>query len=550
MMHKTRKLLLATMFACTSMHTTLSNNCTSSASSACSSKSAGCSDCTQSQNLWQPHSFAISMAREIILEKPAWNSQYDTEGWHGTFGVGFEYMKSLGAGDDCQLKKCCTSIGAAPFWSANQSNQMTVGDNSGDYDLDAYQMGLGPVTTSGTVMLSPTIYQTGGDFFLYAGSHRTKRGFFAKLHAPVGLTCVDTRISSGGEIVPQAYPINELEAGETIDAPYANIVEAFQGGLSAGDLLPLSFGTIVFKRTSETKIGDIVGALGYNFYADERKHIGAAIRFTAPTGNRADAIHALQPIFGRNDHWAVGGELIGHWRVWQGQSCNNDNDAFLDIWFDGAVDHLFNSNQLRSFDLRANGMGSKYLLLANYANNSYQNEITNAANVTTIPISSSFTVEGDFALMLDYHSGAWSFGVGYEGWGRSCEQLDITCCNSNPINLNDYAILGRQNVINNLCQPTATISSSQNVTTTATETILDATVPANRLPEKLYEALNIEGQKAHAAYTNKAFGQISYTCKDIANNPYIAISGGAELSSKKNSAVSYWNIGIQGGLNF
>lgn len=544
-MHKTKHLFLATMLACASMHIIQSDNSTSSTSS-----TTGCSDCAQSQNLWQPHAFSISMAREILLEKPAWNSEYDTEGWFGTFGVGFDYMKSLGASNNCQLKKCCTSIGAAPFWAANKSNQMTVGDNSGTYDLDAYQMGLGPITTSGTIMLAPTIYQTGGDFFLYVGSNRTKKGFFAKLHGPVGITSVDTRISSEGGIIPQSYPVNELEAGEEIAAPYTNIVEAFQGGLNAGDLLPLRFGTIVFKRTSEGKIGDIIGALGYNFYADERKHIGAAIRFTAPTGNRANAIHVLQPIFGRNDHWAVGGELMGHWRVWQGQTCNQDDEAFLDIWFDGAVDHLFHSNQMRSFDLRANGMGSKYLLLANYANNIYQNEITNAVNITTIPISSSFSVEGDFALMLDYHSGAWSFGVGYEGWGRTCEQLSISCCNSNPINFNNYAILGRQNIVNNLCQPTATISTSENVSTTPSATLLDATNPANRLPGTAYEALNIEGQKAHAAYTNKAFGQIAYTRKDFSCNPYIAISGGAELSSKKNSAVNFWNIGLQGGINF
>lgn len=541
MMHKTRYVLLATIFACTSIPLMPSD---------VSSSSAGCSSCTQSQNLWQPHSFAISMAREILLEKPAWNSDYDTEGWFGTFGVGFEYMKALGANDRCEFKPCCSSIGSIPFWSSNQSNQMTVGDNSGDYDLDAYQIGLGPVTTHGSVMIAPTIYQTGGDFFLYAGSHKSQRGFFVKIHAPVGLTCVDTRISSGGKIIPQPYPINDLEIGEEILAPYTNIVEAFQGGKSAGDLLPLELGTIVFKRTSEAKLGDIVAALGYNFYADETKHIGAAIHFTAPTGNRANAVHVLQPIFGRNDHWAVGGELIGHWRVWQGQTCNGDDDAFLDIWLDGAADHLFHSNQLRSFDLRANGMGSKYLLLANYANNTYQNEITNAVNVTTIPITSSFSIEGDFAIMLDYHSGTWSAGIGYEGWGRSCEHLCIACCNSGPVNLNNYAILGRQNVVNNLCQPSATIGKSEDTATVATATILDATNPDNRLPENLYHALNIEAQRAHAAYTSKAFAQIAYTRKDFTCNPYIAISGGAELSNKKNSAVSFWNIGLQGGMNF
>ena len=422
---------------------------------------------------------------------------------------------------------------------------MTIGDNSGLYDLDAYQIGLGPVTTNGTVRLDPTVYQIGGNFFLYAGEYRTEHGFFFKINAPVGMTCVYPRISNCGKLIPVDYSKNELEAGEQVNPLYLTPKEAFAGGNSAGDLLPMKFGTIVFKRTTDLKLGDLAASIGYNFYADETKHIGAAIHFTAPTGNKSCALYALDPIFGRNGHWAVGGELIAHWKIWQSEKCNR----YIEVWVDGIADHLFKSIQQRSFDLKNNGLGSKYLLLANYSNNIYQNEITNAVNITTIPIKSVFKLEGNGAILIDTHLNTLNISIGYEAWGRTREQLSIGCF-TNSINLNNYAILGRQNIINNLCQPTATINKSENESTSSTKTILDAKDKKNRIPENIYDAIDIAGQCANAAFTNKVFAQIGYTCIDIDCKPYIAISGGAEFSMKKNSAISFWNIGAQGGVAF
>jgi hypothetical protein len=420
-----------------------------SCGSSCSSDTSGClySGCVQSQNLWQPHAFSVSMSREILLEKPAWTNMDDVEGWNGTFGVGFEYMKSLRNCYGCSSASCCKSLGTMPFWAGDKTNVMLVGDNSGNYTLDAYQMGLGPVTTNGSIVLNTSVFQTGGDFFLYAGSHRSERGFFLKMHGPVGAINVKTHLSQHGELQSVIYGTDQLQQGHTTEAPYEDMNEAFAGGEPAGDLRSLKFGRIFCNCSSVVKFGDLAFAFGYNFYATETAHFGAAIRFTAPTGNKACAVKMLEPIFGRNGHWAAGGEIIGHWRAWQA----DEDDKFFDIWFDGTVEHLFNSQHIRSFDLRGKGYGSKYLLLANYATNTYQNEITNEDN---------------------------------------------------------------------------------------------------RIPENIFNALDINGQRANAAFTNKIFAQLGYTYIYIDCKPYIAISGGAEFSMKKNSAVSFWNIGAQGGVAF
>lgn len=521
--------------------------------------------CTTSQNLWQPHAFSVSSSREILLQKPAWTNPTDDEGWFGTFGVGFDFMRNFGEAKDCceDTKGCCRSLGAMPFWAADNSNEMTLGDNSGAFDLDAYQMGLGPVTTNGTVRLTPKVTVAGGTFFAFAGASRTETGFFGKVHGSVGIMKIDPRLSFEDSVTPVNYPAGALSESETetVPAPYANIKEAFAGGKSIGFLQPMKYGKIDCVQSTSAKFGDIAIAVGYNVYADETKHLGLAVRFSAPTGNKAEAEFALEPIWGRNGHWGAGGELMGHWRAWE----SDTDDAHLDFWLEATAEHLFRSNHRRSFDLKANGRGSKYLLLGKYTggvNGVFQNSIENAVNVTTLPVESTFSIEGNFALMADYHWDCWSVGLGYEGWGRSCEDLKIDCACSS-VNLNDYAVLGRQTpdginqtTLSHLSEPEAQIGKSQDRVNTAATTdplpagIVSALNGANRISEDLDTALDISGQRAHEAFTSKVFAQIAYTWKDSDYNPYLGISGGAEWSHKDNSATNMWNIGAQGGFAF
>ncbi len=563
-MKKIKSLLLVAAFA-SAATISFADDCSDCDTTDC------CKDgCTTSQNLWQPHAFSVSMSREALLQKAAWTGASDDEGWHGTFGVGFEYMQNWGESKNCdecpeETKGCCRSLGAMPFWASDLSNEMTIGDNSGTYDLDAYQMGLGPVTTTGTVRLDPKVFQTGGDFFLYVGAHRTERGFFAKIHGPVGVTSVDPKLSHSDTITPVAYPIGALaldgSGATTTAAPYASIQESFVGDKTAGFLKKMQYGKIDCKQTTSAKFGDLAIAVGYNVYADDKKHLGLALRFSAPTGNKAEGIYVLEPIWGRNGHWAAGGELIGHWRAWESDSSDN----YLDLWLDGTAEHVFRSRHLRSFDLKSNGAGSKYLLVGKYTGGvsaTFQNCIENAINVTTLPVESSFDIEGNFVAMADFHFNGWSMALGYEGWGRTCEKLKIDCKCPGSVNLNDYAVLGRQTpystsdssstVLNN-AEPLATISKSQDQfddNTGRPTGVVDATDPANRIPEDVNEALDICGQRAHKAYTSKVFLQVAHTWKDSDYDPYLGVSGAAEFSHTDNSAVRFWSVGVQGGLAF
>ncbi|MCX5924633.1 MAG: hypothetical protein NTZ68_04385, partial [Candidatus Dependentiae bacterium] len=462
---------------------------------------------------------------------------------------------------------CCKSLGSMPFWATQNgepffSNQMTLGSNKSGSDLDVYQMGMGPVENNptlaeqtGTITLSPIIYQAGVDLLLYLGNQRDERGWWMKLKAPIGVTTVNPLLSYSCALESAPYPIGTLAASTETAAPFANIADAFASDTSTGFLQQMAFGRIDCKRISQAHFGDLEFAFGYNVLADEKKHLGIGVRLCAPTGNKANAIDILQPLFGRNGHAGVGGELIGHWNFWE----SNTDDSYAALWFDGMAMHLFKSNHLRSFDLAGNGLGSKYLLVAKYSGNSFQNSIQNAVNITTIEVGSTFAAEGNFALGFDFHHRNWSFMVGYEGWGRTCEKLSIDCTIPGAIDYNQYAVLGRQSPFSslgltlNLCQPLAKIGESldrvETVPAPSTGIVL-ATNASNRLPENANDALNIDGQRAHAAYTSKPFGQIQYTWKDYCYIPYVGVSGGYEFTHLKNSAVNLWNISVQGGITF
>jgi hypothetical protein len=537
----------------------------------CSSCSTCPDTCAQGQNTWQPHAFSASMGREALVNKHAWVPTANEESWHGTVAVVGEYQRSFV--QDCKKSAgCCEFIGSLPFWGKNEdghptySNAMTFGNGVTEtVDLDAYQVGMGPVVNSGTMSLSPIIYQAGADFFLYIGAHKVERGFFFKAHGPVGVINVNPRFSFSDDVVATTYPAGALNNSDTesTQAPNSDLGAAFSNPKSAGFLKPMVFGLICGGRTSSAKFGDPEFTLGYNVIADETKHLGLGIRFAAPTGNKASAIYMLEPIFGRDGHWGAGGELIAHWRFWESDT---SSDKYMSLFFDGEALHLFNAKTMRSFDLKNNGAGSKYSLLAKFDRAAdqaiFQNEILNAINITTLNITSSFAVEGNFAALIDFHWNNWSMALGYEGWGRTCEKLGVDCSCPGSVDFNEYAVVGRQEqvTITNynetpLCEPDATVGKVQALqhTVDISKGIVDATVSKNRIPTNIGDALDIEGQIARAVYTNKPFAQVQYTWLDSDYRPYLAIYGAAEIPSgnhSKNSAAKYWNIGAQGGIAF
>jgi len=140
------------------------------------------------------------------------------------------------------------------------------------------------------------------------------------------------------------------------------------------------------------------------------------------------------------------------------------------------------------------------------------------------------------------------------------KKIKLDCACPGSVDYNDYAVIGRQAPFgnqlevgtDNLCEPLATIGKSQNQSNVPTATIVDATLAKNRIPTKVEDALDIEGQIARAIYTSKPFAQLQYTWRDCDYNPYLGVHGGAEIphGKTKNAAARLWHVGVEGGIAF
>ncbi len=579
--------------------------------------SATCTNepCSQSKNTFFPRAFSSDASREITLEKTLFQTESHRDEWNGTFSFATQYMQNFGAKCDS-----CKNLGSMFSWGAAGTNAMTVGNNGGAADIDMWNFGCGsaaggtipttgtptglnydPNVISGTLTLNPKVTQVGTDFMLYFVHKKDEHGMYFKVHAPVGAISIDPCMTDTSEKLDiNAFAQNTTTTAITYNTTYPslnnrseNIASALAGGVgSNGTLsgnnepyqLQLKYGKVATCKQTEIRLADLSFVLGYNVLANEKGFLGLGFKTSCPTGNVPTAQYVFEPIFGRGGAWGVGADIVGHYKAWE----NDAKSKYLDIWFQGEVLHLLPGRiGRRSFDLKLNGKGSKYILLEHFHQNgdgSYTaGSLTQAINVTTLPVYSKFAAEGSGALMVDYHHNNWNLAVSGEFWGRTKETLSIDMCGSIELgkeNLNNYAVVGRQaslfhvlseagvatnyNVTTNfvpLVEPAATINTAVNTVqlvgaaqaafpTTYSSKLADGRVSTNRIPEDLNEALDICGAAAAKAFTGKVFAQFGYTWNDCRYTPNISFIGGAEFTNCTNNAVQMWSAGLQGSLNF
>lgn len=501
------------------------------------------SDVSISKNLFLHRAFSANTSRELIMEGHVTSTDFD--GFYSFFSATGAFQRSWNQSED-------QGIGAFPFWSG--TNTMTVGTNTSNSSLDAYQFGLGQVTTNGSITLNPVVYQGGSDFLLYFGASTNDPGMFLKLKAPLGIIGVNPQLTEAPATAAANYPAGQLQpSSSAIADPATTMTQAFAGSLingqlKNGDFLPMEYGLINGKQLSGAQFGDIEMALGYNFIRNEDYLLSVALRASAPSANKPTGQYLLEPIFGRGGSWGIGGYIDGKMKLWE----DNANQT-LTVNIIGTILHLVKTkNTIRSYDLTANGAGSKYLLVADYNANTYQGVIQNLINISTLESNSSFSAEGDASISLTYVSNGWSADLGYNFWGRTQEILSI----SENFPTNRYAILGRQGVglstsptdNSNLCQPTATIDASVANATAVGGSVVSATTPSNRISGN--SAFDLAAAQQASASTSKIFAKGTYSWLDSHFSPHLGLAGEFEISTSANNALPQWSVALIGGMYF
>ena len=220
----------------------------------------------------------------------------------------------------------------------------------------------------------------------------------------------------------------------------------------------------------ETRTGfaDLRAELGWNFLQDEDYHLGIGIHVAAPTGNRRRAEFVMDPTVGNGNHWELGGTLHGHYVFWR----SDDEEKHFGFYLDAVVTHLFKAKEQRTFDLK-NKDNSRYMLASKFtrtvtnnlagrttagiatagstlATSQFNNQYAPVANLTTSDVKVDIGVQADITAMFNFTSRGFSWDIGYNFWGRSCEDFECPneCdpCNPDSIfntaNANTWALKG------------------------------------------------------------------------------------------------------------
>lgn len=373
------------------------------------------------------------------------------------------------------------------------SGSQVVGRDATDILADYWGL---PSDYKSVVQFDPTIVSFLMDFDTYINFDGITPGLFAQIHFPIVHTKWDLQLTEcvvdagttftsypAGYLAATPIELSELTVGE--QAPQT-VKNAFRGNATFGDMKePLKYGKI-FGRQNETRVADLRFALGYNFLLSEHYHFGLSIQAAAPTGTLREAEFLFEPIAGNDHHWELGAGVSGHVDLW----CDCDHERKLGFYVDATVTHMFGSTQKRSFDLKNNGNGSRYMLLQKMAdpvvglniglapNNvaaitQYQGRLVPAINKTTLDAKIEIGVQADVLAKLNYYRRGFEFEIGYNLWARSEEKLQCRECIETcyaikgDAQLYGFTSSGETPVALAATQSNATINGGQAVTSSA-----------------------------------------------------------------------------------
>jgi hypothetical protein len=388
---------------------------------------------------------------------------HDMESFYGTFNVTPQYDQTFNGNKIAEVFFGSSLIGAPATndYSNNGCNRALVISgslvpNRAPFEWMAENFYL-PRDFKSNITFSPKLRDFLVDFYLYVGLDEWVKGMYFRIYGPVvnnksTLEPCET-IQQPGTIpyTPGFFSPNEVPT----DILLPSALAFFSGKTTVivpGIMVdPLLKSKITDCKESITGFADLRGEFGWN-YLHEDYHVGFNIQAAAPTGNRPHGEFLFEPYVGNGKHWELGLGLSAHWTMWRSQ----DDEQHLDFVFEADVTHLFNASQQRVFDLIGKP-NSRYMLAekmnlkpttnlfgnteadrggtgtVTQASSQFNAEYSPVANFSTRHVNVSVGVQGDIVAMLNYTYHGFSFDLGYNYWGMSHEDIDLTDCDNTPV---------------------------------------------------------------------------------------------------------------------
>ena len=452
-----------------------------------------------------PRSQSFNAARQMIgWNNPEWGiNRYPEDKYYCSLNLTFEYTRTF---KDKNLTRALfgdsLTCGPCDDLSINISGSAVTDRGQNAWLADYFGL---PRNFQSTVSFKPSISNFILDFSLYAGLDAWVDGMYFRVHSPFvhtkwNLNALETIYEPSNSLGSyfQGYfsatnvPTENLNTGflkytsgytpniinsccntPTYDCyaicPYDNYTGEFQ------TLDPIIWQPLCVSRIQNgcdcnglTRNGfaEIRMVLGYNFLDDveEEYHAGLGIYAAAPTGTRvgdqddcnSKGRYLFEPVIGNGKHWELGAQVTAHHIWWRSE----DDSKSLGLYLEANVTHLFAADQTRCFDLYSAGSNSRYMLAEYLTSNNlsipqlnnetdtlglqFANEYAPVANLTQRNVKTSVAVQGDIAVTLAYQSNNFQWDIGYNFWGRTCENICIdNCC---PTQVGNWALKGDQRV--------------------------------------------------------------------------------------------------------
>ncbi|HBL98676.1 TPA: hypothetical protein DDZ86_03475 [Candidatus Dependentiae bacterium] len=421
----------------------------------CTSSEVSGSACTQ-KTLWFPR----SAGDNLVLDQHRFGYRYNEECRnYGGLNISYRYQRNFHASRIAESLFGSCGLNFAGSQATSRSAN-TAPQNA----LLADYFGLSHKQDNLAIVFKPLVQNHCIDFKLYVGLDEVFDGLYMQLNFPVvhtnwnlsgGKSCCTSacndccNLCCGGSCTPAPtptcgvtacqlgllnttpFPAGYMSNMTTVVSPLSTLIDALNGK-PFGDFQGRTYGGFSGDCRS-TKLAGVYVDLGYNFFECPDYHLGAYIKVVAPTGTNMNCDghvkNIFHPIVG-DYHWQLGAGISGAAELY-----NCEDDHTITAYLQGYVTHLFEREQVRTFDLKNSDSTpspmSRYMLMKEFkssTNLAYNDKLWSVIDWSTRKAKIKVDAKGEGLIEIEYkNSCGLSLGVGYEIYGRSKEKICKTC---------------------------------------------------------------------------------------------------------------------------